>query len=385
MIKNTITKLFTSVIAIAILMPALAFGATLKAGEEVLIKKGDIRDNLYVAGGNISISSAVFGDLLVAGGNILISENVSEDITVVGGAITILGDSGGDMRVAGGNILISGDIFGELVVAGGSVTISSDVSIKEDLVIYAGQVLLEGEVLGDTEITGGIITINGHIKGNVKAKIDEKLTLGDAAFIEGDLEYSARSAEALKVSEGAIITGETLFNEIDAQKADGAKNFIFEALGAFVLFKVIALTITALILVWLFKDFSYSVIRSVIKSPLRMLGRGFIVLVVIPAASIILFITLFGIPLGLIAMLSYGLLVLITSAYAGVVAGAWVIQLIRKSDRAVITWKTVVGGVVLLAIVGFIPFIGWIIGLFVFLVTLGSITDLVHKKLWKER
>jgi len=383
--KN-VNKLVVAVIAAIILVPVFAFGATIKAGEEVSIKKGDnVRDNLYVAGGNVSVNGIVFGDLLTAGGNILISENVSEDITAAGGAVTILGDSGGDVRVAGGNILVAGDVTGDLVVVGGTAIISSDVSVGKDLVIAGGQISVDGDVAGDVQVAGGVMTINGHIKGGVDAKIDDHLTIGDGAIIDGGLEYSARSADALRVNEGAVVTGEIVFTEFDAVSADGAKNFIFAAIGAFVLFKLIALIIAALVLVWLFKDFSNSIVKGVVRNPLRMLGYGFVVLVVVPAASIVLFITLFGVPLGFIAILSYGLLMLVTCVYTGVVVGAWVSQMIRKSGSAVVTCKNVTLGVILLTVVKLIPIIGWIVGLFVMLVTLGSIAEVVYKKLWSER
>lgn len=389
MTTKNINKLFVSALAILVLVPAFAFGATLKAGEEVYIKKGNnIQDNLYIAGGSVSVSGIVFGDLFAAGGNILISENVSEDITVVGGTITILGDSGGDVRVAGGNVLIVGDVKGDLIITGGSLIVSSDVLVGKDLVIAGGQVSVDGDVAGDVQIVGGVVTINGHIKGNVKAKINDKLTIGDGAIIDGNLEYSARNPDSLKLSETAIVTGETVYKKIKSTGGidkNKTKNFIFAVIGAFVLFKLISFIIVALLFFWLFRNFSNSVVKGVVQNPLQMLGKGFVVLVVAPIASVLLFVTLFGAPLGFMVMLSYVLLLFISGIYAGVVVGAWVSQVIRKSDNAVITWKNVIGGIVLLTIVKFVPLVGWIIGLFVFLVTLGSIVDMVYKKLWRER
>ncbi|MFC1720683.1 hypothetical protein ACFL0K_00270 [Patescibacteria group bacterium] len=379
-------QFFTATLAVAVLMPVLAFGATIEAGEEVFIKKGEnIRDNVYAAGGNVSVSSAVFGDLLTAGGNILISENVSEDIAAAGGAITILGDSNGDVRVAGGNVLIAGDVAGDLIVAGGTVTVSSDVSIGKDLVLAGGQVLFDGNVAGDAQIAGGIVTLNGHIKGNVKADIDEKLTIGDSAVIDGTLEYGARSEEVLVISDNATITGEITFKEMERVNTEGVKNFVFAAVGAFVLFKLISFIVVALILVLLFRNFSNKVVEKAVRKPLKMLGKGFAVLVLVPVASAILFATLFGAPLALIALSIYGLLLILSSIYGGVVVGAWLAGLISKSDRVKITWQNVIGGMFLITVVKFIPLIGWIACLLVLLVTLGSISHIASKKMWGDR
>ena len=379
-------KFFVLMVAVAIVTPLFAFAATIKGGDEVFIQKGeDVRDNLYLAGGNVSVSGAVFGDLLAAGGNILISENVSDDMAIAGGSITILGNSGGDVRVAGGNILIAGDVAGDVVIAGGSVTIASEVSVGKDVVVAGGQVSVDGDVSGNLQITGGVATINGHIKGNVKAEVDEKLTLGSGAVVDGTLEYSARNTDILQMNEGAVVAGEVSFTKVDVVDRHEAKNFIFAAIGAFIFFKLIALIIAVLVLVWLFRKFSNSVVEGVVKDPLQMLGKGFVAAVVVPAAAILLFVTVVGIPLGLLLMFGYGLLSFVVCLYAGVVVGAWVSKLVRKSGHAVITYKNAAGGVVLLMIVKFIPLIGWIIGLFVFLVTLGSIVDMIHKRFWKER
>ncbi|MCK5022005.1 MAG: polymer-forming cytoskeletal protein [Candidatus Pacebacteria bacterium] len=385
---RNIKSFLIPILAIMVLIPMLSFGAFMKVGESVSIRKGDdIKDNLYVAGGNVSINSIIFGDLLTAGGNVLITENVSDDMAVVGGAVKILGNSGGDMRVVGGDILIAGNVAGELIVTGGSVVVSSDVMVGDDLIIAGGQIAIDGDVMGDAQIAGGIITINGHIKGDVKIKIDEKLIIGDGAIIDGNLEYSAKSSEVLKMSEGAVITGETIFKEIGIAgiEMEGIKNFIFAIIGVFVLFKLLAFILTAFLFVWLFKRFSNSVLQSVVKNPFKMLGKGFVALIIIPAASILLFITLFGIPLGIMTIFTYILLLFVACMYSGIITGAWLSKIMHKSDRAVITYKNIIGGFVLLVAIRFIPFIGWILGLFIFLVTLGSLVDVVHRKLWNDR
>ncbi|MBU1046468.1 hypothetical protein KKH36_01660 [Patescibacteria group bacterium] len=386
--KN-INKFLASFFAFVVLAPVFVLGATLKANDEVSINKGDnIEDNLYIAGGTVSINGSIFGDLMSVGGQIIVSEDVSEDITIAGGNITILGNAGGDIRVFGGNILIAGNVAGDLIVTGGTVNISSDVSIGKDLVVAGGQVSLDGDVMGDAQIAGGVITINGHIFGDLDAKIDQKLTLGEGSIIDGNLEYSARKGEMLEVNDQATVIGEVTFNAIEVIKKEemnGLKNFLFVAVGIFVMFKIATLMIIALILTWLFKKFSSAVVKGAIQNPMAMLGRGFVTLIIAPVAAIILFVTLFGIPLGLALLFIYGFLVVLSCVYAGVIFGIWVNMLISKKDKVVISWKNVVGGILLLCLIRLIPFVGWIIGLIAFLISLGSITHIVHKKVWGER
>ncbi len=387
--KN-LNKILISVLVIAVLMPAIVFGATMKAGEEVSVKEANIQDNLYVAGGTVSIDSNISGDLFTAGGSIIVSGDTSDDMAIAGGSVTVIGNASGDMRIAGGNIIVTGDVTGDLIITGGSMTISSDVTVGKDLVVAGGQVSINGDVMGDVRVVGGVVTINGNVKGNVTAEVDDSLTLGENAVINGNLDYKAKSDETLKMKEGAVVVGETTF---DVSKYAGAgekttkglKYFFFVVVGTFVIFKLLASIIVALILVWLFKKFSNSVVKGVVKNPLIMLGKGFVAFIVVPVASIILFATLFGVPLGFMAMLSYGLVLIIACIYTGIVTGAWVSKVLSKSNKAVITWKNVIGGIVLLTVVKFIPFIGWIIGFLLFLITLGSIIDMLQKKIWGNR
>jgi len=380
-------KFLVPVLATLVLLPSLTLGATLKVNEEISIKK-PVEDNLYTAGGNVSINSPISGDLFTAGGNVFISENVSEDITAAGGLISVLGNSGGDTRIAGGNILISNNVGGELIVVGGSVNISSNTTVKGDLISASGLISMNGDIGGNAKIVGGVVNINGHIKGNVVVKADEKITISEGAVIDGNLEYSAQSAEALKIEEGAIISGKTSFTEIKTlskMDAKTTKGFFLSAIGTFAIYKLFAFIVTALILFLLFKGFSNSVSKNAEGNYLRFIGKGFIALIIIPATVVLLFITILGIPLGILTLLSYIFLILISCIYANVIFGAWISKFIYKSNAITVTWKNIIAGTILLALITYIPFIGWIISLIVFLISLGAITDLAQKKLWSER
>lgn len=383
--KNT-RIVFASIAAAALFVPALAFGATFKSGTSVFFEKGsEIQDNIYAAGSNVSVGSVITGDVFAAGGSILLSETVSGDVAALGGTVTLLKEVKGDVRVIGGNTLIAGNVAGDVIVVGGSVVIPSDVTIGKDLLVFGGQVSLDGTVVGNTRIIGGTAVINGHINGNVYARIDDTITVNKNAMIGGTLEYSARKAEALKIQEGASLAGEPVFKKREMPQPIKPQKFFAAAAGIFILIKLASFIVAALIVIKLFKAFSASVVEGSVRDPLRMLGYGFVALVTIPVASILLLITMIGVPLAGMSMLAYGLLTLLACTYAGIVVGAWGNKLIRKTEHAEITWQNAVAGVALLTIVKLIPFIGWIAGFFAFLVTFGSIAEIAYKKFWRER
>ncbi|MCB9810821.1 MAG: hypothetical protein H6779_01030 [Candidatus Nomurabacteria bacterium] len=379
-----INKIILMAMAV-VLVPTVSLAATIQAGEEVSIKKGvEVNDNLYVAGGNVTLAADIAGDLFAAGGNVLVTGKVSDDIALVGGSVTVLGDVGGDVRVAGGNILLTGDVGGELIVMGGSVLVSSDVTVNKDLILVGGQVTLDGNVLGNVRINGGVATINGQVSGKVEAEVTDSLTLGETAVINSGLGYAGRSENILKKDEAAVVEGETVFKMVERPQKPDAENVIAALLGALFVFKLITTIVAALILVWLFRRFSETVVQDAIADPLAKLGKGFVAVVIVPVVIVLLFVTIFGLPLGILTILAYILLLMLSGIYAGVLAGVWLLKLIGNG-QITITWFKVVIGVLLLTLVSLIPIVGWIITFLVFLITVGTIVNVMQKKFWLER
>jgi cytoskeletal protein CcmA (bactofilin family) len=375
------------ILVLALLLPMSALGATLIAEEEVSVSSGTpVEDNLYLAGGVITVNDEVVGDLLVAGGQILVTDTVSEDLTIAGGNLTVLSDVGEDVRLAGGSILVAGSVGGDLMAAGGSLTIASDTTVGRDLVVAGGQLTVDGDVAGDAELTGGVVTLNGRVTGDVIIRADEAITIGDNAVIEGSLVYHARQADVLAVSDSANITGEVSFVPYEGGYDEGEVETMLAAIaGTFLLYKFLATLVTALVLAWLFRRFATRVAQQVVATPLPLLGLGFVTLVVTPVAALLLLFTLLGIPLALMTGISFVLLIVVTSALTSIVLGAWLSQLVYSTREVVVTWKNVIAGVVVLTLVKLVPVIGWVLGFVLFLLTLGSITRLVYHKLWQTR
>src|SRR6185503_14244008 len=70
---------------------------------------------------------------------------------------------------------------------------------------------------------------------------------------------------------------------------------------------------------------------SVYNSTLRSLGYGLLFFVAMPIISIIAFITLIGVPIGIILLLSYIILILFATCITSVVASNWLNNL-RNSE-----------------------------------------------------
>ena len=114
---------------------------------------------------------------------------------------------------------------------------------------------------------------------------------------------------------------------------------------------------------------------------------GFVLLVCVPAAALILMITIIGIPLALVTIALYLALLPVGYASAGIALGAWALQRF-KSDRASQRgWRiaSALLAVLLLALLGRIPAVGAIVGFASLVAGLGALLLQVIRLLMTPR
>ncbi|MEK7590034.1 MAG: hypothetical protein AAB475_02155 [Patescibacteria group bacterium] len=382
-----IKKSFALLLILAVFAPLSAFGATIKVGETYLFNENEtIRDNFYIGAWEASIDGDTFGDLVIGAGNITVSGNVSGDATIAGSDVSILEKINGDLRIIGGDILITNDVLGDIVVIGGNVKILSGVTVGKDLVVLAERVIIQGDVKGKVRVIGGEVSLDSKVDGNVDIKAGDSITISDHAVVLGDVVYSGEDESILTISDKAVIKGKTTFNKGKVISASTFKTAMLALLSSFVFIKLITiLTVVALATIFL-KKFSNRVAKDAIEQLGKKTLWGFITLIVTPVAIAMFFASVFGIALGVLGALGYGMLVILSVIYAGVIFGAWMDKLlIRKKEKIEVDWKNGVAGVVALTLIMQIPFIGGLGGLFFFLLALGSISTLTYNYLWTRR
>lgn len=355
-------------IASVFLIPVVSLAAEFRTGENPSTGKDEvIANDLYIAGGSITSAGKINGDLVIGGGNIVISGDIKEDLTIGGGNISIFSNVGDDIRVGGGTIIINGKIGGDLIVGGGQVTISGP-GINGDMAIGGGNIRIDAPIIGDLLIGGGNVYINAPIGGNVKINAD-KITLGKNAIISGNLNY--KSSEEIIKEDGAVIKGVVDFELI--KKGSVPSKVLAGIFSVFLLLKFLSLLVCALVVGLLLQRYSKEIITKAIKRPLLELGRGIIVMILIPIISLLLLITVIGIPFGILGLLGFIIMMLFAWIIAPIILGSVVYRYFSKKELE-ISWKTILLGVVIFILVGLIPFIGSLVRALLILITLGVIT-----------
>jgi len=358
------------VIVLMMVLPLMSFAAKFKAGEQVSTGKDEkVADDLYMAGGSVISAGGIKGDLITAGGNIIISGDIEEDLIVGGGNINILSNIGDDLRAGGGTVILAGEVKGDVLLGGGQITISGS-GVGGDVAIAGGVVNIDAPVAGDVFVAGGNVYINSSIAGDVKIEA-EKITLGSSAIISGDLTYKAK--KEMTKEDGAVVKGTVDFKMIERRAVSPE---IFVAIfSALLLWKFLALLVCALVVGLVLKRFNKEIITLVTKRPLYELGRGVLVMIAVPVVSIILLMTLVGIPFGVLGLLGFVIMMIFTWILAPIVLGSVVYSYFSKKESEV-SWKTILLGVFIFMLLGLIPIIGNLAQMLLLFMTLGSIVAL---------
>lgn len=362
---------YLSVIAISVLLavPLVSLAAEYRFSENPSVNADEtIADDVYLGGGNVSSAGAIEGDLWIGGGSVVVNSAVSADLTAAGGNLSVLGAVGDDARVAGGNLLIQSRVGDDLHAAGGQVTVAGE-GVGGDATIGGGMVRLDAPVTGDVMVGGGNVYLNSTVDGDVVVDA-ETLTLGSEANIAGSLLYTASSE--LTQEDGAVVTGETVFNERTPSARPEPETVMAAGASAVILGQFLALLVSALLLGLIFNRFAVTLVQKATNRPFSSLGLGLVLLAALPVISVLLLMTLIGIPLGILGLISFVALMLVGWILVPIVLGSLLSNYFFKTGTAV-TWKTILLGAVVYSLLGLVPLLGWLVQILALFMTLGAI------------
>lgn len=366
-------------LAFSIGIPASA--AEIYVGEQVNVSQdGVISENVYAAGGQTTVSSAVNGDAIVAGGRVVVSGNVSGDVAAAGGSVDIFESVNGDVRALGGQVTIGESVAGDVVVLGGSVSILSDVVVGGDLIVLGGAVFLDGAVNGDARLMAGELFFTGSVAGNVDARV-ETVSFEDTASIGGNFMY--RANKEADIPESVTIGGEVAFTEYERTPQEVAAAPLAGLAVGFIVFQLVIFVVATIVMVLVFPKLSREVgVATTTRKAWRYAGIGFVTLVMLPVAASILFISILGAFLGGMVLIGYILLIAVAKAMTGITVGAYISRWTKK--KAIVSWKWALLGVLVVELLALVPFFGWLILFVFFIITLGAITLGVYSRIRAE-
>lgn len=359
--------------------PALA--ADFKSGQMVNITSADnIGGDLYAAASDLSVDANLPGDAFLAGSIVRVSGSVGQSLMVAGSMVNVMGPVGHALRVAGSQVTINSVVEGDVMAAGGMVYILPTAVIKGDLYLASGSAIIEGKVMGNIKAVGGEVALRGEVGKDVYVE-SEGLALGPQAKLDGKLTYKAPKEATM--ADGSKVVGAVDFKKVEKRDVGQMKTEKKAINWLWILVWFLGILAISLIAAYLgnyfFKQRVADITNNVLNNFAKQMGWGFVWLVVIPVACLILVATIIGIPFSIFACLVYALAIALAKVLAGMILGSWLWKLITKKGANgngkgwPINWKSILLGMVVIHLLMLIPIIGWVICFIFLLAALGGI------------
>lgn len=371
MIKKAVGVLSLVLITFLIAVSPVS-AAIFKTGQNMTLDSPVADNDLYISGGTVSVNKKVDGDVIAIGGMVRIDGEVTGDVIAAGGMVIINGDVGDDVRVGGVNVTINGRVDGDVIAGGGNLVVGKESIIGGSLIVNTGNAHLSGDVEKSLLGSTANLVLEGRVGQDVKVET-ESLALTSSAKIVGDLNYKSR--REANIASGAQVLGKTVRTKPKLPPIKPSRVTLLDVLtGRLTAFFVglVSLIIVTLIVVVLIPKKSQEIAETVQKTPWVSLGLGLILLLVVPLASVIIGMTLIGLPLAFILMAFFAVGVYLSKVFVGILVGQQIIKVVGQSGRAPLLWSALLG-VVLIAIVAALPLVGFLTRLMCTVFGLGAI------------
>lgn len=361
--------------ALFVALPLFASASVFKADKIVTVPKAEsVTSNLYLAGGQVVVTAPAPQDVVAAGANVTVDGTVGGSVLAAGGNVEVLNDVKGSIRAAGGQIAVSGTVGGDVVVGGGTITILPGSTVAGDVLVAGGTVDIEGTVQGQVRVYGGDVTMNGAVEGPVSIMAGKSVTFGKDASFAGAVAYTA--PKEATVVPGAHVGENVTFTKADAKAGKvefGLGAGLLAILGVLLLIKFVATLATAYVFQYGMPRFTEELSLEFVGSFWKSVLIGFIALIAVPAACIVLALTAIGMYLALILGAFYFLAIVVAGILMCIFTGSLLARWIKKEVR--VGWLWTLLGTIIVFVIWIVPVLGWIALLLLFLASFGVVIN----------
>jgi cytoskeletal protein CcmA (bactofilin family) len=394
--------IFFLVLSIFTITASLVSAAIIETGDNIQFTPlHRIEDDVYAFGGkNIVMDGFIDGDFTIFSYGV----SVNGELTGNGNFFCKEMDHNGKIERSLHAFVESAKING--VVGRSAIAFCSDFvlggngSIERDLYGFGGQVDIGGTVKGNAKIHAGMVRVYGVIEGNLEIEADE-ITISSPAVIKGDLIYHSTKEARIDTSGGVVILGQTEWFPPDESEDDGSglfRNVVVtgsELLAAFLF---------GLLILIPFRRYAREAVEQLSRKFVVSLAAGLITMVVfifaimVACVSAITFLIGYGLisgdapaagalvlimstiifPISAFSAVSGGILFYIGKIILAFMVGCVIYKALKKETAALTKFQLFLG-LVALAFVFEIPYLGFLIYLIGSLTGAGAIVLAVRK------
>jgi anti-sigma factor RsiW/cytoskeletal protein CcmA (bactofilin family) len=376
-------------LTMALVSPS-TYAIDIRKGPAASLPAGEVVDDTLVvnSGGpggqankNINVAGTVKGDLVAAGDVVTVSGTVEGDVLAFARRVEITGTVGGTVIAAATSVTVSGQVGGSVIAAASVLALSGDVArnfigaaaniellkgsrVGGNIGVGAGDVQVESEIQKDVFASAGTMSLRGSAR-NVTVN-GGQVTLTSSSRVGGDFTARVDKESNVRVDPAALIAGARNIRIKPARQSDYSRpGYYF-----WQIVRVITAFITGLVVFRLAPWLAPTRIASGVDW-LKAGGFGFIALVSIPIAAVIVACTVVGLPIALASVVVW-----LAGLYlAKIMIAEFVGRTLMKNSSAV----SLLAGIVLVIIAVDLPVLGGLINFLLCLLGLGAIVITVYR------
>lgn len=359
------------IVLLALSLPTFALDR--RHGEFITVGPNETVDDTLVAAGNtVRIEGVVNGDAFVFGRTVEIRGTIKGDLMSFGKRTVVSGTVEGRIFTGTESLDMDGQLGHSLYGFAQSLRVNERGHVGDEILAAAGDFSLEGQVQRSVNLlSSGNADVSGSI-GRDLTMSAASLTLTNTARVGGNLSARVRELNHVHIADGAEIAGK---RDIQLQ----AKKKSRFTSPRFYFYKAVWFAASMLVgglgLV-LFPGFFRATTQAV-GSGWLSLGLGIAVLAGLPVIMIVAGITLIGLPISLMLLAVYLAALYLAKLWVGAFLG-WII--LKPSGATNGDWLLgLLVGLLILTVVGYIPYIGRLVGFGVLCLGLGAFAGQLYR------
>lgn len=301
------------------------------------------------------------------------SETVNGNAFVVANTVTVNGQIGGDLFVIAQTLNIDGgQIYGNVFAMADTITLNG---LIYDLYAVCDtlNVSYDGVAYRDLKVTCNTANINGVIGKDVNIEAKKALNIESDCLIYGNLNYS--TPNEIELADG-LVTGDVNYSALAITSQNGS------VIGYFVSLLMILVSV---LVVWIVasklapKFYGRLTSMSPKKIGISIL-IGLVTLVVTPLISVLLMMTVIGVPVGFALLAIYMIALALSFAMAVIGISGKLASKAKALAKFNNLFAVIIVTIILWAL-SLIPYAGPIISLIIVLVGFGMLlTSIINKK-----
>lgn len=294
--SNTIkkSKAFISAFFVFLILSEVSiFAAIIETGNNIQFTPlHRIDDDVYAFGGkNISMDGFIDGDLNIFTFGVSVNGEITGNGNFFCNEFDHNGKVGRSLHAAVESAKINGIVGRSAIAFCANFLLGGNGLIERDLYVFAGQADIGGTVKGNARVIAGVVRMYGVVEGNLEIRADE-ITITAPAVIKGNLTYHSDKEAMIDTAGGVVVLGKTEWIPPDENGTDDSG-----------IFKSVVVTGSELLAAFLFGLLILIPFRRYAREAVEQLQHRFVISLAAGLITVVVF--LFAIVVALLSAITF--------------------------------------------------------------------------------